>query len=383
MYYFDNGATAFPKAPGVAAAMTDYIDHIGVNVGRGFYAEALGAAGIMLDCREKLQKLFNAPEGYETVFTMNITESLNLILKGYLKPGDHVIVSSLEHNAVMRPLTSLERHGVTFTKAPFDDEGALDTVALESLIRENTRLILVTHASNVCGTINDIVRIGEIAETRGVPMVVDAAQTAGVIDIDIQTNKAKAICFTGHKGLLGPQGIGGLVIDKQFAALVEPLIEGGTGSASDSEIQPSMLPDKFESGTQNLPGIYGLNAALDFLARTGITEIHKKEMALTARFMTGIQDLKGVRMVGRRGIENRTAVVSIDFQDHDNADIAWLLDSEYDIKTRVGMHCAPSAHKALGTYPQGTVRFSFSYFNTEEEIDYLIQAVKSVCQPQP
>lgn len=378
MHYFDNGATSFPKAPGVAAAVADYIEHIGVNVGRGFYSEALGAAGVMLDCREKLQTLFNAPEGFETIFTMNITESINLILKGFLKPGDHVIVSSLEHNAVMRPLVSLERTGITFTRAPFDDEGAFDTAALSGLIQPSTKLILVTHASNVCGTVNDLDRIGEIAEAHGIPLVVDAAQTAGVIPIDLQKNKAKAICFTGHKSLLGPQGIGGMVIDKTFAALVDPLIEGGTGSRSDSEEQPAMLPDKFESGTQNLPGIYGLNAALDYLSATGIDNIHAKEMLLTERFIDGVKDLIGVRLVGRRGVENRTAVVSIDFELHDNADIAFLLDSEYDIKTRVGMHCAPSAHKALGTFPQGTVRFSFSYFNTEDEIDYLIDALKKI-----
>ena len=378
MYYFDNGATSFPKAPGVAAAVADYIENIGVNVGRGFYSEALGAAGVMLDCREKLQRLFNAPEDFETIFTMNITEALNLILKGYLKPGDHVIVSSLEHNAVMRPVVSLERHGITFTRAPFDEEGELDAAALPGLIRPETKLILVTHASNVCGTVNDIDRIGEIAEAHGIPLVVDAAQTAGVLPIDLQKNKAKAICFTGHKSLLGPQGVGGMVIDKAFAALVDPLIEGGTGSRSDSEEQPSMLPDKFESGTQNLPGIYGLNAALDYLFKTGIDNIHAKEMLLTERFMEGVKDLVGVRLIGRRGVENRTAVVSIDFELHDNADIAYALDSEYDIKTRVGMHCAPAAHKALGTFPQGTVRFSFSYFNTEEEIDYLIAALRKI-----
>lgn len=378
MHYFDNGATSFPKAPGVAAAVADYIENIGVNVGRGFYSEALGAAGVMLDCREKLQRLFNAPEGYETIFTMNITEALNLILKGYLKPGDHVIVSSLEHNAVMRPVVSLARHGITFTRAPFDEEGELDAAALPGLIRPETKLILVTHASNVCGTVNDIDRIGEIAEAHGIPLVVDAAQTAGVLPIDLQKNKAKAICFTGHKSLLGPQGVGGIVIDKAFAALVDPLIEGGTGSRSDSEEQPSMLPDKFESGTQNLPGIYGLNAALDYLFKTGIGNIHAKEMILTERFMAGVKDLIGVRLVGRPGVENRTAVVSIDFELHDNADIAFLLDNEYDIKTRVGMHCAPAAHKALGTFPQGTVRFSFSYFNTEEEIDYLIEALRKI-----
>lgn len=378
MYYFDNGATSFPKAPGVAAAVADYIEHIGVNVGRGFYSEALSAASVMLDCREKLQKLFNAPEGFETIFTMNITESLNVILKGFLKAGDHVIVSSLEHNAVMRPLVSLEHRGVTFTRAPFSSEGALEVEALPGLIQPNTKLILVTHASNVCGTVNDLNRIGEIAQAHGIPLVVDAAQTAGVMPIDLQANKAKAICFTGHKSLLGPQGIGGFVIDKAFAAMVEPLIEGGTGSRSDSEEQPNLLPDKFESGTQNLPGIYGLNTALDYVLEVGIAAIHAKEMALTARFMEGVRDLSGVRLVGRSGTEGRTAVVSIDFELHDNADIAYVLDSEYDIKTRVGMHCAPSAHKALGTFPQGTVRFSFSYFNTEEEIDYLLEALRKI-----
>ena len=378
MYYFDNGATSFPKAPGVAAAVADYIENIGVNVGRGFYAEALSAAGVMLDCREKLQQLFHAPEDYETIFTMNVTESLNIILKGFLKPGDHVIVSSLEHNAVMRPLTSLESHGITFSRAPFDAEGALDTEGLIPLIQPNTRLILSTHASNVCGTVNDIDRLGEIAHSHGIPFVIDAAQTAGVIPIDLTRNKAKAVCFTGHKGLLGPQGIGGMVIDKHFAASVAPLIEGGTGSRSDSEEQPSMLPDKFESGTQNLPGIYGLNKALEFIFATGTEVIHAREMALTGRFLEGLKTLEGVRILGRQGLENRTAVVSVDFTAHDNADIAFLLDHDFGMKTRVGMHCAPSAHKALGTFPQGTVRFSFSYFNTDQEVEDLIKAIHTL-----
>jgi cysteine desulfurase family protein len=376
MKYFDNGATSFPKAPGVANAMVDYIENIGVNIGRGSYSEALDAGSVVVECREKILKMFNAPDSYEVIFTKNVTESINIVLKGLLRSGDHIITSTMEHNAVMRPLHSLQEKGITVSKAESVCEGEILADSVEKLIGHNTRAIIVTHASNVCGTVNDIEEIGRVADLHGVPLIVDAAQTAGVINIDIEKNRAKVVCFTGHKALLGPQGIGGFVVDKKFASEILPFIEGGTGSASDSEVQPLILPDKFESGTQNIPGIFGLNAAIDFIENEKIENIHRKEMELTGRFLSGIADLDGIRIFGRSGLENRTAVVSVDFLERDNADISYILDSQYDIKTRVGMHCAPSAHKSLGTFPQGTVRFSFSYFNTEEEVDFLIDTLK-------
>jgi cysteine desulfurase family protein len=371
----DNGATSYPKAPGVADAMCRYIEQIGSNVSRGSTHEAFETQRVLLETREKMAHLLHFDDATHVVFTKNITESLNILLKGLLTSGDHVIISPLEHNAVMRPLKALEKQGVSISKASCDHEGNLDIASITPLIKPHTKAIVMTHASNVCGTVLDLVSVGKIAKVHNLYFIIDAAQTVGILDVDFKRLQADALAFTGHKALLGPQGTGGFLITKELAQLISPLILGGTGSASDSEEQPEYMPDKFESGTPNTVGLFGLHAALTFIEKEGLEALGTLEMKHTKRFLEALEEIPTLRIVGRSDLEARTAVVSLDFLKHDNADICWRLDQEFGIATRVGMHCAPSAHHALYTYPQGTVRFSFSPFTTDEEIETAINAV--------
>lgn len=373
--YLDNGATSFPKAPGVCDAVCNYINNVGGNVGRGTYESAYAAGSIVYETRELLSNLFNFDNPLNVVFTMNITQSLNMLLKGLLKPGDHVIVSSMEHNAVMRPLMNLHSNGIEFDRVKCSREGILDPRELESFIKPNTKLVVMTHASNVSGTILPIEEVGNICKRHGIYFVLDSAQSAGILDVDFNKFHLNALAFTGHKGLLGPQGIGGFLVDEVLSKEIKPFVEGGTGSLSESECQPDYMPDKFESGTLNIPGIYGLNAALKYINSVGINEIYEKEMLLTERFLDKVLNIPGFSIAGIKGVNNRTAVVSIDFENHDNSEVAFILDRDFGIMTRVGLHCAPSAHKTLGTFPEGTVRFSFGHTNSLEEVDYVIDAL--------
>jgi len=376
--YLDNGATSYPKAPGVAKAMIDYIENIGTNINRGGYRSAYSAAEVVLDTRERLIKLFNYSNSNNVIFTPNITYSLNFIIKGLLKPGDHCIVTSMEHNAVMRPLMQMHKKGVEFTKVKCDFEGRLNPEDIEKNVKENTKAVIMTHSSNVSGTIMPVYEVGQICKKHNIKFIVDSAQTAGAFDIDMKKMNIDGLAFTGHKGLLGPQGIGGFIITDEMAEIMEPLVSGGTGSMSDSEEIPPFMPDKFECGTINIPGIFGLNEALKYVEKEGIENIRTKEMELTKSFIDGVKTLKNVRLVGIEGTEGRTAVVSLDCRDRDNAEISYLLDKEFGIATRCGLHCAPSAHKTLDTFPQGTVRFSFNHFNTEREIQYAIGALEKI-----
>jgi len=376
--YMDNAATLYPKAPGVGEAVRHFIEDIGGNVKRGVYRSSLSAEETVFDTRERLCRLFNYDKPENVIFTQNITQSLNYILKGFLKPGDHCIVTSMEHNAVMRPLTQLRAAGVEFSRVQCDITGRLKPEDVEREIRSSTKAVIMTHASNVCGTIMPVYQVAKLCRDRGVELVVDSAQSAGVLELDFLELNEGAIAFTGHKGLMGPQGIGGFVVGDRLAKAMEPYITGGTGSFSDSEEQPDYLPDKFEAGTPNLPGIFGLNAALKYLEEAGLDKICSRELELTEVFMRGVSGMKAVRLVGMQDTKDRTAVVSLDFTERDNAEIAYLLDSQYGIATRCGLHCAPSAHKTLETFPQGTVRFSFSHFNTMEEIDYAVDAINRI-----
>ena len=378
--YLDHAATSYPKPSQVAEQMLYYVRQVGCNVNRGGYAGAYSAAEQVLDTRERICKLFHFSQPSNVIFTSSVTASLNFILKGFLHKGDHVLTSSMEHNAVMRPLVQLTKQGVTFDRIPCSDGGELDVDAIAPMIRENTRAIVLTHASNICGTIMPIERVGALCKEHGVKLMVDSAQTGGVESIDMQTMQIDALAFTGHKGLMGPQGIGGFVVTNEMASQMEPLIAGGTGSFSHLETMPELLPDRFEAGTPNLPGIYGLNAALSYLETTGIETIRKKEAALTAAFLKNVQDRDDIRIAGTGDAEKQTAVVSLDFPNRDNAEIAYLLDSKYGIMTRCGLHCAPCAHKTLGTFPQGTVRFSFGFFNTMEEIAYASDCITTILQ---
>lgn len=380
--YLDNGSTSYPKAPGVGEAVRTFIEEIGTNVNRGGYEAAYAAEDVIIETREKLCKLFNFDKLRNVIFTPSITYSLNYVIKGYLRPGDHVLVSSMEHNAMMRPLTQMTDHGVSFDRIPCNRDGELMVDAIESMIRPNTKAIMMLHASNVCGTLMPLEQVGEICQRHGIKFIVDAAQTAGSIAIDMKAMHIDVLTFTGHKSLLGPQGIGGFLVSDEVAKEMIPLVTGGTGSVSDSEIQPDFMPDKFESGTQNIPGIYGLHAALSYLEKTGIENIHAHEMELCGAFIEKIDGLNNpnIRLVGTHKMDQRGPVVSLDFIGQDNAEISFRLDSEYGISTRCGMHCAPNAHKTLETYPQGTVRFAFGFRNTMEDVDYAVDAIREILQ---
>lgn len=376
--YLDNAATSFPKAPGISDAMTEYIDKIGSNLNRSSNELAAAAALTTLETRELLCRLFRFPYSSHVVFTPGVTHSLNYILKGFLKPGDHCVVSSMEHNAVVRPLVQLSRQGVIIDRAPCDREGHLLLPQFESLLSPETKLVVMTHASNVCGTILPVQEVGALCRKRGIAFVLDAAQTAGHLDLDFEAMGLSALCFAGHKGLLGPAGIGGMLLSPELAQSMEPLIAGGTGSVSDSEEMPDFMPDRFEAGTMNIPGIYGLNWALRYILEVTPQAIRKKEMALAAQFMEELRDLPGLRLAGETDLTRRVGVISLDFLNRDNGEISYQLSEQYGILTRCGLHCAPWAHKTLGTFPQGTVRFSFSHFNTEAEVAAAAVAVRSL-----
>jgi len=373
--YADNAATSFPKPSEVSKAMCNYIDNIGGNVGRGTYESAYAAARVVYETRELISKLFNFPHSLNVVFTANITESLNTIIKGFLKPGDGIIVSSMEHNAVMRPLSSKALTGIEITRLQCEEDGTFPLNILERNIKNNTKLVVITHASNVCGTIMPVKEVGKICKKYGIHFVLDAAQSAGVLDLDFQKLNLSALAFTGHKGLLGPQGIGGFLINKDFEQLINPLKEGGTGSFSDAEVQPEILPDKFECGTLNTPGIYGLNAALKYIEHKGIENIRVFEEELSKDFLNKVLNIDEISLSGIKNTIGRTSVFSINFTTIDNAEAAFILDREFGIMTRVGLHCSPAAHKTLGTFPSGSVRFSFGSFNDIEEIDYVASSI--------
>ena len=378
MVYLDNAATSYPKAPGVASAMADYVEKVGATINRSSYASAQEAGLVTLSLRERLCRLFNHPDPTHAVLTPGATAGLNMVIKGLLRPGDHCLVSSMEHNAVMRPLVQLEREGVAFERIPCDAQGRLRLEALPGMIKLNTRLVVMAHGSNVCGTVQDAEAVGKICRERSVPFALDAAQTAGHIEVDFERFGLSALVVPGHKGLLGPQGIGALLLDADFARRLTPLVAGGTGSASDSEELPGWMPDRFESGTPNMPGVYGWEAALGWLENTGIETLENHEKTLSKRFLEGIYGLKNVKLYGATVPEGRTGVFSVGFLNCDNAEAAWRLEREFGILTRCGLHCAPSAHKTLGSFPEGSVRFSTGWANTEADIDAALSAITAI-----
>ena len=377
--YLDNASTSFPKAEGVAEAVYHYIKDCGCNINRGGYDEAYQAEEIVLRTRQQLTELFHGPDCRNVVFTRNITESLNVLLKGFLKAGDHVLVSAMEHNAVMRPLTQLTEQGVSFDRIPCMADGTLDVSAMDRLLRENTRAVVMLHASNVCGTLIPVETVGAFCHAHGLRFILDTAQTAGVFPIDMEAMHIDALAFTGHKGLLGPQGIGGFILQPDMVPLVQPLIAGGTGSISHEEQMPSFMPDRFEAGTMNLPGIMGLHAALRWLEQETIDAVRSHELELTERFLSGALDIPHLRVIGRQDIAERAGVVSVVPENADPALVADALGREYGIMVRVGLHCAPNAHKTLGTFPTGTIRFSFGRWNTPQQVDTALSALRELC----
>lgn len=380
--YLDQASTSFPKAPGVAQAMMDYLTMNGVNVNRGCYSSAYSAEEVIFETRQLLAELFHFSKCKNVIFTPNVTTSLNFILKGFLKPGDHILVSAMEHNAVMRPVVQLASSGISFDRIPCRTDGSMILEKVEELIRPETKAIVTLHASNVCGTRMPLDALGEICQRHQLYFVVDSAQTAGIVPINMDKMHIDALAFTGHKGLRGPQGTGGFLVSQELAEQMEPLISGGTGSVSHTEEIPDFMPDRFESGTPNLPGIYGLHEALLYLKTHSLQAINEKELSLTGYFLEQLQALddtgRHIRIIGKKDLTDRNAVVSIQTPEIDMSQVAWQLDNEYGVMTRVGLHCAPNAHKTLGTYPAGTIRFSFGPENTKNELDFAIQGLKKI-----
>ena len=377
--YLDNAATSFPKPEGVSTAMKTYLDQVGATINRSVYGSAQDAGLVTLQLRQRLKKLFHFPEAVtHVILTPGATWGLNMAIKGFLKKGDHCIVSSMEHNAVMRPLLQLP--GVEFDRIPCNREGLLNPADVEKLIRPNTRLLVMAHGSNVCGSVQDARAVGELCRKHGIAFVLDAAQTAGHYPVDFEAFGLSALCVPGHKGLLGPSGIGALLMTDAFAKTLDPIVAGGTGSASDSEYLPDYLPDRFESGTPNLPGIYGWEAALQYVETRGVEGLRAHEMALCQRFLEGLSSIEGVALCGTKDLNRRVGVVSVDFLHKDNAEAAFELELDYGILTRCGLHCAPSAHKILDTFPRGTVRFSLGFASTEADVDAALEAIRAISE---
>jgi len=374
--YADNGSTSFPKAPGVSDAIKNFLDNNGTNINRGGYASSFDVALEVLETRKLLCRLFKFQEPRNVVFTPGITYSLNMLLHGFLEEGDHVITSAMEHNSVMRPLNMLLGYGVTLDVAHCRADGNLDPNEIRNRINKKTKAVVMTHASNVCGTVLPLEEVYEICEKNGVKLILDTAQTAGIIDINMAY--VHALAFTCHKGLMAAQGLGGFILRNDTADDIKPIFTGGTGSKSHEITQPNFLPDKFESGTLNLPAIIGLKTSLEYILSEGIRAINEKEVKLTECFLSEMRECDEVEIIGVKGIRGRTGVVSLNFPGKDNAEIAAALDRDYGIMARCGLHCAPAAHKTLGTYPHGTVRFSFGYFNTLDEIGYIARAIRQL-----
>ena len=378
MIYLDNAATTFPKPEAVYNAMMDCMKNYCANPGRAGHKLAMKAAREIYDTRENIAKLFNIDNPMNIVFTNNATDSLNLAIKGVVNKGDHIITTSMEHNSVIRPIKALEKVGVENTIVQCDDQGFLNIDDLEKAIKPNTKLIVTTHASNVCGTLIDIKSISEIANKHNILYLIDASQTVGVYDIDLKDIKADMLAAPGHKGLLGPQGTGILYIREGLN--IDILKEGGTGSRSEDLFQPDLLPDKYESGTHNTPGIVGLNEGVKFIFKEGIDKIKEHEEELCKYMLERLEEVPNIRIYGPKDANKRASVISINIGNMDSGEITFLLDSEYDIATRSGIHCAPLAHKTLGTLEQGAVRFSIGYFNTKEEIDKAVAALKEIAK---
>ena len=377
--YLDNASTTFPKPKAVPEAMYHYMTRSGSNINRGCYDRAYAVEELVYETRQMLCSLFGGEDCRNVAFTKNVTESLNVILKGLLKPGDHVLVSSMEHNAVMRPLVQLEKQGISFSRIPCRRDGSLILEEMAPLVKKETRAVVMTHASNVCGTMMPYEQVGAFCRERGLLFIADTAQTAGVWPLDMEHMKIDALAFTGHKGLLGPQGIGGFLLGEKLLPQMESLIAGGTGSISHTEVMPDFMPDRFEAGTMNLPGIVGLHAGLGWIRETGMEQIRSHELALTRQFLEGLKSMdpyeKRLRVVGKKDTEGRTGVVSVQTVRRELAPTAYEVGVQYGIMTRVGLHCAPSAHQTLGTFPTGTIRFSFGWWNTREEVALALQAL--------
>jgi cysteine desulfurase/selenocysteine lyase len=390
MIYFDNTATSWPKPPGVTEAMMHFMEHVGANPGRSGHRLSVEAGRIVYDAREQIAELFGASDPLRVVFGANVTEALNLALCGYLQPGDHVLTSSMEHNSVMRPLRAMAAANGTMqgsgdpielTVVPCTPQGFLDPADLEAAIRPETAMIVLNHGSNVCGSLLPVREAGAIARRHDCLLLVDAAQTAGAYPIDMEADQIDLLAFTGHKALGGPMGTGGLIIGQRLdLERFMPLKRGGTGSRSEREEQPDFLPDMCESGTANTVGLAGLAAGVRWVLERGVDAIRQHEVELAQRLIDGLLEIPGVTVYGGLDATRQTATIAFTIAGLEPSEVGLRLDDEYDLMCRVGLHCAPAAHKTLGTFPTGTVRFGLSAFNTSAEVDIALQAVCTLAE---
>lgn len=378
MIYLDNAATSWPKPEAVYQSMDSFMRHVGASPGRSGHHLSIEAGRIVYETREAIAQLFGTDDPKRIIFTPNATEALNLALRGMLHPRDHVVTSSMEHNSVMRPLRALERKGVEITVVNCSPEGFLNPQNIERAIKPNTKLITLNHASNVVGTVLPIAEVGQIARRHEIPFLVDAAQTAGCYQIDVKAMNIDLLAFSGHKGLYGPQGVGGLYLGKGMEHKVEPLTYGGTGSYSEYEYQPDFLPDKYESGTPNTVGLAGLCSGVNFVLSQGVDGMRRKEEALIELLINGLKTVPGVIIYGKGDSQRQVAVLSFNIAGLIPSEVAMQLEEGFQILCRPGLHCAPIAHKTIGTFPRGTVRLSPGYFNSDEDIEISIEAVRKI-----
>jgi len=377
IYYFDNAASSWPKPPGVAEAMVDAVTKYGANPGRGSHKLAVEASRSIFRTRKKLATLFGIRNPNDIAFALNTTAALNTAILGYVKEGDHVVCTAVEHNSVRRPLEWLkETRGVSVTYVETSESGQLDPIQVKRALEPKTRLIVVNHSSNLLGSIVPLADIGDIARSHGAALLVDAAQSAGVLPIDVEAMGIDMLAFPGHKALYGPQGTGGLYISPELE--VSPLVVGGTGSQSEAVLQPTVRPDRYESGTQNTPGIAGLGAGVDFVLHETVATIHNREWALTQRMMEELTQLAGIRLLGPSLGEPRTGIVAFTAEGIDSAEMSFVLDQHFRIAVRAGYHCTPLAHRIAGTEATGAVRASVGAFTTEEQVDYFVDAVGQI-----
>lgn len=380
MIYFDNAATTFPKPESVYQAVNKCMREFCANPGRSGHKLSMEAGRVVLEARERLAELFNTKKSDNIIFGLNATDALNMAIKGLVNKGDHIVTTSMEHNSVLRPVKQLESSGIENTIVKCGITGELNLNDLRAAIKSNTKLIVTTHASNVTGTLMPIHEIGEVAKSNNLLYVVDTAQTAGTYNLDVSSLKADILVFTGHKGLMGLQGVGGFYIREGVG--LRQMREGGTGSMSESLLHPEILPDKYESGTPNTPGIAGLAAGLSFIKEIGIENIRCHEEKLTDCFLSQLKEIEEIDVYGPQNISKQAPVVSLNIRNRTSSEVCFLLDNKYNIATRPGLHCAPLAHKTIGTNEHGAVRFSFGYFNTIEEIDMAVNALKSIAKEE-
>lgn len=376
--YLDNASTTFPKPSCVANDIYDYLTNVGGNANRSNNYNSLESGRKLLTAREQLATFFNYDKSENVIFTSNITTSLNYLIKGLLRSGDHVITSSMEHNSVLRPLFDCKEYlNIELSIVQGDNKGFINVDDIEKEINSNTKLVILSHASNVFGSIQNLKSVGELCYKKGIFFIVDSAQTAGTLKIDMKDLKANAIAFTGHKSLLGPQGIGGFIIDDKLNENCISIMSGGTGSLSHSLSQPTFLPDKFECGTHNMPGIVGLSSAINYINSIGLDTIKEHNTYLRKKLVEGLMNINNINVYGDLSCENSTTCVSFNYKDIDPSEVSYFLESN-NINNRSGLHCAPLAHKTIGTYPLGTIRLSIGYFNTEQEIDYALNVLNNI-----